>query len=202
MSVKPLEQQFPLHSTDGYVSRWYTSGQELCDAINKRQENLCFADRLEMDMEAASNPRSSSSSSRSGGTLYKHFALVKHTYLDPYNTDTIEFTRRGVIVFGKLSKFTVRIRINNSRDKISITGLKWKWKVSSEKEIQERIHEIFNDFLQDYDMHANNCEHFVNHIRYGKKISDQVLGTYDRILQFVTVVVLVTSCILVAVNMI
>ncbi|XP_072047999.1 uncharacterized protein [Amphiura filiformis] len=85
----------------------------------------------------------------------------------------------------KIANFQKKIRVNNSKDS--------KTQVLSEAEIRARIDAVraVPSLMGPYDIASNNCEHFVNYIRYDKKESAQVRKTVVT-----TVAVAASGCVI------
>ena len=74
-----------------------------------------------------------------------------------------------------VTEITTKVRVNNKRDSTKTP--------STEEEMQRRIKDVsdhasmFPEMVDPYNSVTNNCEHFVNYIRYGEKFSDQTRNT-------------------------
>uniref|UniRef100_A0AC35TJC7 LRAT domain-containing protein n=1 Tax=Rhabditophanes sp. KR3021 TaxID=114890 RepID=A0AC35TJC7_9BILA len=81
-----------------------------------------------------------------------------------------------IIEFIEDSAYFESVRVNNKND------LKENWEVCSEKELRRRLRELE---VPEYSLLDENCEHFVNRMRFNKNVSGQIDGVKDSGMGFV-----------------
>ncbi|XP_072048000.1 uncharacterized protein [Amphiura filiformis] len=190
---------------DGYQTREYDSGQALCAAAKRGDVKLKIGDRLKMEMlkdttftsmlyshwgvvsnvpecvflgfspGIVPNPSSSgSTSSRSSSSnpfqSLNSFSSSSHrpnSSNKPFRYISALYSLEEL----KIAEFPKKIKVDNSDDSFT--------KPLPETEIRKKIDGVMAvpDLMGPFDVVSNNCEHFVNCIRYGKKESRQVQAT-------------------------
>ncbi|XP_072048002.1 phospholipase A and acyltransferase 3-like [Amphiura filiformis] len=170
---------------DGYKTRWYDNGRALCDAIKRGHVELKVGDILEMELLDNQSLKAK---------IYSHWGIVSKVSGDPYECLCLEFLPGSATISpftvsttyqaksstcisssdlyslekNKIADFPRKIKINNSKDSKTV--------VLPATEISRRIDDVLS-LTEPFHFASNNCEHFVNYIRYDKKESDQVLNT-------------------------
>lgn len=167
-----------------YHSQWYDNGEHLhhawCNgdhAWRSGDDLLKVGDKLEIYIRTGL-----------ASYLYCHWGIVRRVTRDLKQVEYMDFsaTEEGAasevvtnftLSSCNITKISTKVRVNNDSDA--------RYTPASEKTIQSRIESVRNidGLLAPYHAVTNNCEYFVNYIRYGERFSSrtkQIVATILR----------------------